>query len=290
MNSKKHTRDILYRPAYNLLLITAGAALFSFGVQTVVTPHRFLLGGVYGTSLLTYYTTGLLSPGLWFLLFNIPLFLVGWFFVSRRFFFYSLYSTLLVSLFSICINGDLHIHNQVYAAIAGGVLCGSGGGLVLRSLGSGGGLDVIAVILHQRLNIGIGRFYMTFNSLLLFAFFVIQQNIDLFIASLIVVFVASTMIEYVLTLFNSRKLVLIISDEHAGIARRLVDDMRQGATIIKAKGAFSEKDKEVLMVITNSMMLKRLEEAVFTIDPKALFVVENTFNVIGANFGKRKIY
>ncbi|MFZ5563912.1 MAG: YitT family protein [Thermodesulfobacteriota bacterium] len=290
MSRKKHFQDLTFRPAYNLLLITAGAALFAFGIQTVVTPHRFLTGGIYGTSLLVYYSTGALSPGLWFLLLNIPLFLVSWFFVSSRFFFYSLYSMIVVSFFSICIHWDLHIQNQVYAAIAGGFLCGTGGGLVLRSLGSGGGLDVIAVILHQRFNIGIGRFYMTFNGLLLFAFFLIHQNIDLFIASLIVVFVSSTMVEYMLALFNARKLVLIISDKHAGIARRLMDDLQQGATIIKAKGAFSGRDKEVLMVITNNIMLKRLEEAVFTVDPNALFVVENTFNVIGANFGKRKIY
>ena len=290
MSRKKPTRDFVYRPPYNLLLITAGAALFSFGVQTVVTPQMFITGGVYGTGLLIYYTAGTLSPGLWFFLLNIPLFLVSWFFVSRRFFFYSLYAMVLVSLFSICIQGDLKIQNQVYAAIAGGVLCGVGGGLVLRSLGSGGGLDVVAIILNQRFNIGIGRFYMTFNSLLLFAFFLVQRNIDLFIASLIVVFVSATMVDYMLALFSARKLVLVISDRNPAIARKLQEDLRQGATIIKARGGFSGKDKEVLMVITNNIVLKRLEELVFTVDPHALFVVENTFNVIGSTFGKRKIY
>jgi uncharacterized membrane-anchored protein YitT (DUF2179 family) len=46
----------------------------------------------------------------------------------------------------------------------------------------------------------------------------------------------------------------------------------------------------MLMTITNNLQLKRLEEKVFTIDPGALFIVENSFNVIGSNFGKRKMY
>jgi uncharacterized membrane-anchored protein YitT (DUF2179 family) len=46
----------------------------------------------------------------------------------------------------------------------------------------------------------------------------------------------------------------------------------------------------VLMVVTNNIQLKRLEEIIFTIDPHALFIVENTFNVIGSTFSRRKIY
>ena len=44
------------------------------------------------------------------------------------------------------------------------------------------------------------------------------------------------------------------------------------------------------MAITNNIQLKRLEETVFTIDSDALFVVENSYDVIGSSFKKRKIY
>ena len=66
--------------------------------------------------------------------------------------------------------------------------------------------------------------------------------------------------------------------------------MKIGATFIKGRGAFSGKDKEILMAITNNIQLKRIEETVFTIDPEALFIVENSYDVIGSSFKKRKIY
>ncbi|MDY6824475.1 MAG: YitT family protein [Thermodesulfobacteriota bacterium] len=283
-------KEFTYKPLYNILLITAGALLFSFGVEAVVVRHHFIVGGLYGIGLLLYYVTHTLSPAAWFLLLNLPLFIVSWFFISKRFFFYSLYAALAIAGSAHFMNVDAGIYNQLYAAIAGGVLCGAGSGLILRSLGSGGGLDVVAVILYQRFNIGIGKFYLVFN-IILFAFFIaLVDSVDFLIASLIVVFISTTMIDYMLSLFSNRKTVLIISRKNKEIAAKLINGFRQRATFIKGTGAFSGKDQDILMAITNNIMLKRLEEAVFTIDPDALFVVENTFNVLGTGFGKRKIY
>lgn len=70
----------------------------------------------------------------------------------------------------------------------------------------------------------------------------------------------------------------------------LISAMKQGATLLRAKGAHSGREKEMVMTVTNNLQLKRLEEKVFGVDPNALFIVENTFHVIGSSFGKRKIY
>ena len=98
------------------------------------------------------------------------------------------------------------------------------------------------------------------------------------------------MIEYMLALFNARKIALIISNKNHTIADILLHQYNQSATFIKGCGAYSKKEQDILMTITNNMMLKRLEDLVFSLDPDALFVVENTFNVIGSTFGKRKLY
>ena len=55
-------------------------------------------------------------------------------------------------------------------------------------------------------------------------------------------------------------------------------------------GAFSKREKNVLMTVVNNIQLKKLEEITFTHDPQALFIVENTFTVLGSSFSKRKIY
>ncbi|BCL61186.1 membrane protein [Desulfomarina profundi] len=274
---------------WNLLLLATGSLLFATGANAILVHHKFIIGGLYGTSLLIFYKTGLLSPGIWFFLLNIPLLVIGWIFMSRRFFFYSLFGIVCLTLFSQFLILNFDIHNQLYAAVAGGVICGAGTGIILRSRGSGGGLDIVAIILNQKYNFGVGKFYMIYNALL-FSFVLTQYEPDLVIASMIVTFILSIALEQVLALFNQRKIVYIISESQNPIAKMITEELHQGATLINAKGAFSGNDKQLVMTITNNLQLKRLEEKIFTIDPNALFIVENSFNVIGSSFGKRKIY
>lgn len=281
--------DFTYSPLYNLFLITSGSLLFALGSKAIALPHQFITGGLFGISLLLSYQMDWLSAGIWYFLLNLPLFILGWIMVSRRFFFYSLYAMVVTTFGFELIDLYIHIENQLYAAIAGGVICGAGSGVILRSLGSGGGLDIIAVILNRKYNLGIGRFYFLFN-LVLFAYSLFFMNTDLVIASMILVFISSTMIDYTLSIFSQRKVVYIISEDYQEISQAILNKLKHGATIIKAEGAYTGEARNMLMTITNNVQLKRLEEIVFTIDADAMFIVENTFTVIGSAFGKRKLY
>ncbi|SHK22153.1 Uncharacterized membrane-anchored protein YitT, contains DUF161 and DUF2179 domains [Desulfatibacillum alkenivorans DSM 16219] len=277
-----------YAWAWNVLLITVGSLVVAMGLKAIALPHNFVSGGIFGTALLFDYATGLLSPGYGYFLLNIPLFILGWLYVSRRFIFYTIYAVVVATLAFEFMPWNFHIKQQIYAAIACGGINGAGCGLVLRSLGSNGGLDIMAVILNQKFNLGIGKFYFAFN-LVLFSAASIFLDIDQVIASLIVVFVTSVVLDYVLSLFNQRKLVLIISEQNEQIAETVMS-LGLGATYLKGKGAYTGQEKDILMTITNNVRLKRLEEIVFCADPDAIFIVENTFNVLGSGFSKRKIY
>jgi uncharacterized membrane-anchored protein YitT (DUF2179 family) len=104
------------------------------------------------------------------------------------------------------------------------------------------------------------------------------------------VFISSVMVEHTLALFSQRKVVFIVSDQSDDIAQSVMESMRQSATFLKGMGAFSKREKNVLMTVVNNIQLKKLEEITFTHDPQALFIVENTFSVLGSSFSKRKIY
>ena len=274
---------------WDILLITLGSFIFSVGVESILIHQKFIIGGLYGTCLFIYYKTNLLSPGQWFFILNIPLLIAGWIYLSRRFFYYSVYGVSAVSLFTEILQLNFPIEDQLYAAVAGGVICGIGTGIVLRSRGSSGGLDIIAIILNQKFNFGVGKFYMLFNAVL-FGVVLSQYKPDLVIASLILTFISTFALEQVLALFNQRKIVYILSDKYEEITESITRDLNMGATLFAARGAYSGTQKEMVMTITNNLQLKRLENRVFNIDDKALFIVENTFNVIGADLGKRKMY
>ncbi len=274
---------------WNLFLLTVGAVIFVIGVNGIIIHHNFIPGGLYGLCLFIFYKTDLFSPGVWYLFLNLPLCVLGWMLVSRRFVLYTLYSVLVITFASEFITINLGIHEQIYAAIAAGFVCGAGCGIMLRSLGSAGGLDIIAIIFNKYFNIGIGKTFLIFN-LVLFSLVISNYSTDIFIASIILTFITSNSLDYFLSLFNQRKIVYVISESSKEIAKTIMQEMKIGATFIKGRGAYSGRNKDILMAITNNIQLKRLEETVFTIDSDALFVVENSYDVIGSSFKKRKIY
>lgn len=278
-----------YSPLWNCALLTLGSALYAIGLNALAIPHEIIQGGLFGVVLLIHYGLAWLSPGVLYLLFNIPFFLIAWKQTSNRFLFYSLYCMLVTSLFVEVFAFTFEVKNELYAALAAGVFCGAGSGCILRSLGSGGGLDILAVLLNRKYNIGIGKFYFFFN-FLLFGFSFTTLSGDKVIASLIMVFVTSVVMEYVLVMFSQRKVVFVVSDKSREIVDRVMQELAIGSTLLKGSGAYSCKDKEIIMTVINNIQLKRLEEVVFTTDEHALFIVENTFTVIGSSFSRRKIF
>jgi uncharacterized membrane-anchored protein YitT (DUF2179 family) len=281
--------EVVYSVWWNMMLISVGSILFALGAQAIAIPHQFLPGGLFGLASLLYYGTGWLDAGTWYFLFNLPVFIFAWFKVSRRFCLYSFYAMAVTSVAFTVLSVEMPIGNELYAAVAAGAICGAGVGVVLRSLGSNGGLDVLAVWLSQKYNLGIGRTYFLFN-LVLFATAVPQLGYDRIIASMIMVFISAVTMDYVLALFSQRKLVLIVSEAPQRLAKAIMSEMKHGATFLSGYGAYTNAPKDVLLTVVNNVQLKRLEELTFTNDPNALFIVENTFTVLGSSFSKRKIY
>ena len=274
---------------WNLLLISAGSIVFGIGLKSIAVPHGFITGGISGLTLLFYYVSGLLSPGLWYLMVNIPIFLIGWIHVSRRFFLYSLYGMAALSAAIDLIRFSLPIHEPILAVLAGGVLMGAGTGIILHSLGSAGGLDIVGIILNQKFNLRMGTFYFAFN-IVLFAFSFGFLEADLVLYSLFMSFISSQTLDYVLTVFNQRKMVFIISDLNQKIAREIHTRLNRGVTFLNGSGAYTGKEKKIILTVVHNYQLKRVEEAALSIDPEAFIITENTFNVLGRGFSKRKVY
>ncbi len=285
IKGRHHTFNI----PYNLLLITLGCIIFGIGVKGIALPHSFISGGISGLSLLIYYWTGLFSPGAIYFALNVPIFILGWRYVSRRFFGYSLYGMAALTLAMDLIDLQFRVQDPMLAALAGGCLIGAGSGIILHSLGSAGGNDIIAVILHQRFNLRIGTFFFIFNIALL-ASSLGRLPVDLVLFSLAMSFVTSQVMDYVLNISNQRKMALIISDLSEKIAAEVLTRLGRGATLIAGRGAYTGRKKEVLLTVINSYQLKRLEELVFSIDDQAFVIMENTLNVLGKGFSNRKIY
>jgi len=274
---------------WNLFLISAGSFIFAIGVKAVAMPQEFISGGMSGLCLLIFYWTQWLSPGILYFIINVPIFIIGWLMISRRFFLYSIFGMLTLSWAIDQIHFTLPVHDPMLAAIAGGAILGTGAGITLHSLGSSGGNDVIAVLLNQKFNIRMGTFFFGFN-LILFGFSLGILDVDRVLYSLVMSFVTAQMLDYVLTFFNQRKIVFIISDASQQIAEAINDRLKRGGTFLYGRGTYTRKQRKIVMTVLNNFELKRLEEIVFDLDPDAFVIIERTFNVLGRGFSHRKIY
>ncbi len=273
---------------WNLFLITIGSAFYALGVQAIALSHKFVTGGLMGVAMLGWYYTDIMTVPIWYLLVCIPVFVFGWFFVGRIFLLYSIYATVCTTIFGTLIDFNIQIDNQLYAAVATAVLMGTGSGIMLRSLGSGGGTDIICIALRERWNISVGVSFFLFN-ILVFLFAAFKLDLDIIIASTIMLFINSAVMEYVLGVFSNRKMVIIISNHGEQICEAINLLRRFGVTYLKGKGGYSGSNKEILLTVTSNVYIKQLENVVFGIDENAIFVVENTFYVSGGQFS-RKIY
>ena len=282
-------QNISYSIPWNLFLITLGGFILAVGLKSIIIPHGMITGGFSGLGILLLYSSGAFTPGLWFLLLNIPIFIIGWKFISKRFLYYSLYGTIVLTIIIDLVNFKIEITDPWLAALAGGIFVGAGAGIVFRSLGSSGGNDIISILLNQKFGIRIGTYNFIFNFVLfLFSFGTLET--DMILYSMATSYIASQVIEYCITLFNQRKMIFIISEKSRPIAAQILHKLNRGATFLKGEGAYTGKSKDIILLVSNTFQIKRIEEIVFGIDPDAFLITENTFNVLGKGFSKRKVY
>lgn len=289
LSLRQRLRGFAFTVPWNLLLLTAGALLVAFAVKSVAVPHGLLTGGVAGLALLCFYQLPALDAGIWFFLLNVPIMLLGLKMVSRRFVLYSLYGMAATSLLIDHVTYVLPVADPWLAVIACGVTLGAGIGVALRSLGSTGGADILAVIVRERYSMPVGQFEFLFN-LIVFALGLAFLKLEVVLYSVAMNFLVSWVVDACLSLFSERRMALVISQHPEGIVQAVLNTLGRGATILDARGGWSGEERKVVLTMLNNLEMKRLEELIYNIDPDAFTIMGSGFHVLGQGFSKRKVY
>ncbi|MGE4556120.1 MAG: YitT family protein [Desulfovibrionaceae bacterium] len=269
--------------AWNLMLLTVGAVIYALALNAIAIPHGLITGGASGLGLLCYYLFGGLDAPQWVLLFNLPLYVVGYVFVSRRFFWYSLYGMVCTIAAMQCIHYTAPIQDPWTAVLTCGALMGVGWGVALNSLGSLGGFDILAVLLHRKFNISMGGFNIV-STVGIFAVGLAFWEHQAVLYSLFAFCAASMVMERCLGLLNQRKLVLVVSDTPEAIAKEASNRLHIGCTMLNGQSAYTGDARKVLLIAIHTMKLKQLEEIIYDLDPNAFTVTQSTLNVLGSRF------
>lgn len=273
------------RVILNLVLMIAGNLCAAVAVNGILVPQGLLSGGFTGMSILLYYLPPHLPVGLWYLILNIPIFALGWRLVGRRFFYWSLVGMGMLTLALEVVKVPVILVDPLAGALLAGILFGAGGGLVLRSQGSAGGLDILSVILIQRFSVRLGTTLLAFNVLVL-GLGALLFPLTKIMYTLAMIFVAAQVTNLVFNGLSQRKAVTIVSRHWAELAQAIVADSRAGATLVPAKGAFSGQDEPMIYTVVNLRELGRLKALVNSLDPEAFMVVSDTLEVSGQRIGR----
>lgn len=274
----------------NVALIALGCIVFMIGLTGVLVPQGFLTGGLTGLALIAHYQYPFLGIGFVYLCLNLPLAYLGWKHVSRRFMLYSLFGMGFFSWSATFVHYSLPpVRDPMLAALLAGVICGSGAGLILRSAGSAGGLDILAVYMNKKFGFRIGAVIFFFNAAVLLAG-VFFYNLEIALYSLVYLFTSGKITDAVLTGFNKRKMILVVSNRAEEIAHRILESRGRGVTFLKGEGAFTRTDKKIIFTITSLMELPKMKELILAEDPGAFIVVNDTLEVLGTRHGMGRVY
>ena len=271
---------------WNLFLITLGSALCSVAINGILIPHKFLSGGFTGLALIIHYMFPSLSLAVIYFILNVPVFALGWMYVGRRFFLYSIVGTFIFTGTLIWIHIPLPVHDKMLSAILAGIIAGVGSGIILRSLGSAGGLDILSVIFLRRFSIRLGTTILASNSFILVAgaaLFSLEEALY----TLIYIFVCSYMVNLVVTGLSQRKAVYIISPQWEEISKEIMDRIQRGVTIIRGQGGYSGRDEQILYTVISFRELPQLKQLIRGVDPSAFVVVTDTLEVMGNRIGNQ---
>jgi len=278
---------VLRDVGWNLFLLCAGSVVTAVGINGLLIPHRFVSGGVTGLALLLHYLVPALSVALIYAVANVPLFLAGWFFISRRFFLYSIAGTIIFSSAIAWVDlGVIPVQDQLLAAILAGLILGTGSGIILKSLGSAGGTDILSVILLQRFSIRLGTTRLAFNISVL-AGSALLFSLEDALYTLIYLYVSARIVDLVITGLSQRKAIFIISPQWEEISRGILSEIHRGVTILRGQGGYSQQEQKILYTVMTFRELATLKAIVRRNEPAAFVVVTDTTEVMGHRIGNQ---
>ena len=271
---------------WNLALIALGSALCAVALNGILIPRQFLSGGFTGLSLIIHYLVPAFPLGAIYFLLNIPNFAFGWKYVGRRFFLYSVAGMLIFSAAIQTIRLSLPVYDYLLSALLAGVIVGVGSGLILKSLGSAGGTDILSVVLLKLFSIRLGSTILAFNGIILLAAAALF-TLEMALYTLIYLYISSYMVNLVVTGLSQRKAVYIISPQWKEISQDIMEELQRGVTILKGEGGFTGKDQHVLYTVITFRELNRLKGLIRRLDPDAFVVVSETLEVMGHRIGNQ---
>ena len=275
----------LVKTVFNYLLISLGAFVYAIGVSFFLDPNSLAPGGVSGLAIILNRFVPI-ETGTLILLINIPIMILGIWKFGIRFTISTIYCTVASSVFVNLLApiGALS-DDLLLSALVGGSLMAVGLGFVFKAGATTGGTDIIVKVLRLRYpHLKTGNLFLMIDAFIVtlsaFAF----KDLDKALYAGITVIVASVVMDIVLYGRDEAKLIYVIGDRSEQITDRFLTELDVGVTHVHGAGAFSGKEKKVILCVVKKPLAPRVEEVVKEEDPIAFMIISSATEIFGEGY------
>jgi uncharacterized membrane-anchored protein YitT (DUF2179 family) len=271
----------------NIFFILLGSAIFSFGLVHFNMQNNLAEGGFTGITLLLFFLFEW-DPSYTNLLLNIPIFIIGWKFLGRTPFIYTLLGTISLSVFLWIFQRfsiEMPLQDDLFlAALFAGVFIGVGLGIIFRYGGTTGGVDIIARLTQKYIGWSMGKTMFLFDAIVITLSLIFYLSYKEAMYTLVAVFVGAKVIDFIQEGAYSARGAMIISEQNDQIATKIMDEMERGVTVLRGYGYFTKSEKEVLYCVVGRNEIVRLKGVITSVDPHAFVSVSIVHDVLGEGF------
>lgn len=274
----------------DILYTVIGSIIVGINYNLFLLPSQIAAGGISGLSTILNKMIGS-DPAMIQFIFNIPIFIIGWFTLGKSFSLKTVIATFVVPL-TIFLTASLvekGTTDALLASLYGGIVLGIGLGLVYRGNGSTGGTATLAQIVKKYTGLSSG-----FCQLIVDAFVVILSafvfNFELALYALISIYVTSKVIDIVQLHAGDNKLVFIITTKEQKIINLIHEHVERGVTSVNAFGGYNREGKSLLFSVMEQKEAIYFKQIITREEPDSFVIFINTSEIIGRGFSKAKIY
>lgn len=279
---KKYRELLLDLGADVLGSVLMGIGIYSFAEQADIAP-----GGLSGIAILFKYLWDL-PVGVMILIMNIPLLLIAWKYLGKRFAIRTLRTVVLSSVILDVVVTPLafvYAGDRLLSAIASGVCLGAGLGVIFARGSTTGGTDIISCLVERKNpHLQVGGILTAVDVLIIALSIAVFGNLESGLYGIVALYAQGRVMDAILYGRKRGRSVMIFSEKREEIARRIMREMDRGATFLQSRGAYSGARSEVLLCAVGQREYAKLRRIVRECDPEAFFVVLETKNVYGEGF------
>lgn len=268
-----------------ILVTTLGTAITGFSIATLLTPNKIVLGGAAGISTILYHLWQV-PQGLSFALINALLLLVCVKILGKKFTLSTIFGAGILSVFIQVFSYLPSLTDDILlATLFGGVLYGLGIGIAFSVESSTGGMDIVGrVIQHFFPHIQVGKILQGVNGIIIAVSYFLFRDTKLILFSILALFVSTFTIDWLISVLNVSVIAFVITDKGEEISRFLVSSSPRGVTMLKAIGAYSFEDKEMLFCALKKAEVSQFQKKILNMDEKAFIVYSQSSEIMGNGF------